>query len=159
MLTQILPVIIHDLAPCITKQQRGKVKNNTSKDRPAGKENLPTDMRFRCLGRWTFKMVNVWTRSFWWVYINTKTPKVLGNALVNMLALQRRFVGFLIYSLFRFWLLWLSVRSTSLFVLPGKQARMGTCKVRSAVRLTVRIHIQMLLWSYFWRRSWLANLS
>ena len=29
--------------------------------------------------------------SFWWVYINTKTPKVLGNALVNMLALQRRF--------------------------------------------------------------------
>ena len=39
---------------------------------------------------WTLKM-NVWTASFWWVYINTKTPKVLGNALVNMLALQRRF--------------------------------------------------------------------
>ena len=51
-------------------------KNNTSKDRPAVNENLPTNMRFRWLGRWTLKMVNVWTRSFWWVYINTKTPKV-----------------------------------------------------------------------------------
>ena len=51
-------------------------KNNTSKDRPAGNENLPPDMRCRWLGQWTRKMVNMWTRSFWWVYINTKTPKV-----------------------------------------------------------------------------------
>ena len=36
-----------DLAPCITKQQRGKIKNKTSKDRPAVNENLPPDMRFR----------------------------------------------------------------------------------------------------------------
>ena len=31
------------------------------------------------------------------VPINTKTPKVVGNALVNMLALQRRFVGFFLF--------------------------------------------------------------
>ena len=55
-------------------------KNNTSKNRPAGNENLPSDMRFRWLGQWTRKMVSMWTRSFWWVYVNTKTPKVLGNA-------------------------------------------------------------------------------
>ena len=133
-------------------------KNNTSKDRPAGNENLSPDMCFRWLGQWTRKMLSMWTRSFWWGYINTKTPKILGNALVNMLALQRRFVGFFLFFIYRFWLLWLSVRSTSLFVLAGKQARMGTCKVQSAVRL-IPIHVQMLLWSYFWRRLWLANLS
>ena len=41
--------------------------------------------------------MNVWTQSFWWVDINTKTPKVLENALVNMLALQRRFVEFYLF--------------------------------------------------------------
>ena len=41
--------------------------------------------------------MNVWTQSFWRVYVNTKTPKVLGIALVNMLALQRRFVEFYLF--------------------------------------------------------------
>ena len=41
--------------------------------------------------------MNVWTQSFWRVYVNTKTPKVLGTALVNMLALQRRFVEFYLF--------------------------------------------------------------
>ena len=107
---------------------------------------------------WTLKM-NVWTASFWWVYINTKTPKVLGNALVNMLALQRRFLNSF-YSIYRFWLP-LSERSTSLFVLAGKRPRMGTCKVWSdwCVQLwPIEFHVQLLQWSCFWRTtSWLET--
>ena len=89
------------------------------------------------------------------------TLKVLGNALVNMLALQRRFFLNSFYSLFRFWLLSLSVRSTSLFVLAGKHARMGTCKVESdrIVWLSIAFHIQLWqVWPYFWRRLWLVYL-
>ena len=65
------------------------------------------------------------------------------------------------YSLFRFWLRWLSVRFTSLFVLAGEQARMGTCKVQSDRIVCVSpivLHIQLLQsWSYFWR-LWLVYL-
>ena len=36
-------------------------------------------------------------RSFQWVYTGTKTPEVSGNAVLNMLALQRPFVDIFVF--------------------------------------------------------------
>ena len=84
--------------------------------------------------------------AFNWFILKLKRQRFRETHLVNMLALQRPFVDFF-YSLFRLRLL-LSVRSTGLFVLAGKQARMGTCKAKSdgiLWLLPIVFHIHLLL--------------
>ena len=107
----------------------------------------------------------IWGPRAFDVFILTrKRRKFWETLLVNMLALIYRDVVLdSFYSLFRFSLRWLSVRSTSLFVLVGKHARMGTCKVESdkiVWPLPIAFHIQLLhdVWPYFWRRSWFVYL-
>ena len=84
--------------------------------------------------------------AFNWFILKLKRQRFRETHLVNMLALQRPFVYFF-YSLFRLRLL-PSVRSTGLFFLAGKQARMGTCKAKSdgiLWLLPIVFHIHLLL--------------
>ena len=139
------------------------IKNDSSKDRPAGSEIYHQTCAFNGCLEWTLNWNEcvdpellmslyyiTWKhRRFWETHWWERWPyrDVLLNSVWQC-------------SLFRLWLL-LSVRSTSLFVLAGKQARMGTCKVESDWRVQlspIAFHIQLLPFTtYFWPRSWLAG--